>query len=113
MIPQRVVSWEEIRMANPRHVEKQGDQELKQAVHDVSHKLAEDASRATRAAADAGAEAARAGADMVQRNAETMQYAWQSGSRMASDFAEQSIERLTRTFGMGGEGVQLASEQSS
>src|SRR5262249_34458731 len=80
---------------------------------EMSRKLAEDTSRAARTAADAGAGAARAGADMVQRNAETMQYAWQSGSRMASHFAEQSIDRWTRAFGIGGENAQQASEQSS
>ena len=50
---------------------------------------------------------------MLQRNAETMQYAWQSGNRIANHFAEQSIERLTRAFGIGGENTQQASEQSS
>src|SRR5262245_9815927 len=100
-------------MANPRQAEKQPDQEMKQAAQEMSRKLADDTSRAARTAADAGAGAARAGADMLQRNAETMQYAWQSGNRMASHFAEQSIERLTRAFGIGGESAQQASEQSS
>ena len=100
-------------MANPRQAEKQPDQEMKQAAQEMSRKLADETSRAARTAADAGAGAARASADMIQRNAETMQYAWRSSSRMASHLAEQSIERMTRAFGMGGESAQEASDQSS
>ena len=100
-------------MANPRQAEKQVDKEVREAAQEASRKLAEDTSRAAQTAADAGAGAARASADMIARNAETMQYAWRSGGRMASQFAEQSIERLTRAFGVGSESSQQATQQSS
>ena len=100
-------------MANPRQAEKQVEKEVREAAQEASRKLTEDTSRAAQTAADAGAGAARAGADMIARNAETMQYAWQSSSRMASELAERSIERLTRAFGIGGESTQQATEQSS
>jgi phasin family protein len=100
-------------MANPRQAEKSADKEMKQAAHEATQKLVEETSRAAQSAADAGAGAARAGADMIQRNTETMQYAWRSGSRMANELAERSIERLTHAFGVGGESTQRATEQSS
>src|SRR5262249_23155758 len=100
-------------MANPRQTEKQADKEMKQAAEEVSRKLTEDTSRAAQTAADAGAGAARASADMFARNAETMRYAWESSGRMASQFAEQSIERMTRAFGMGSQRTQQATNESS
>ena len=107
-------------MANPRQAEKEMNQAAKdmsqatqQATQEATRKIAEDTSRAARAAADAGAGAARAGADMVQRNTETVQQVWESGSKMAGQLTERSMERFARAFGMSGEGAQQATEQSS
>jgi hypothetical protein len=50
---------------------------------------------------------------MVQRNTETVQQVWESGSKMAGQLTERSMERFARAFGMTGEGAQQATEQSS
>jgi hypothetical protein len=82
-------------------------------VHETSRRIADETSRAASTAADAGAGAARAGADMIQRNAETVQHAWESGSKMATNLAERSAERFARACGISGEAAQQATEQSS
>jgi phasin family protein len=96
-------------MANPR----QAERDMSQATQEATRKIAEETSRAARTVADAGAGAARAGADMIQRNAETVQHAWQSGSKMATDLAGNSAERFARACGITGEGAQQATEQSA
>lgn len=96
-------------MANPR----QAERETTEATKDTARKMAEETSRAARTAADAGAGAARAGADMVQRNTETAQHAWESGSKMASELVEQSMQRFARTFGIAGDNAQQATQQSA
>jgi hypothetical protein len=100
-------------MANPRQAERQAEREATEATKDTARKIAEETSRAARTAADAGAGAARAGADMVQRNTETAQHAWESGSRMASELIEQSMQRFVRTFGIAGDNAQQATQQSA
>ena len=96
-------------MANPR----QAERDVSQATHETTRKIAEETTRAARTAADAGAGAARASADMIQRNAETMEHAWQSGSKMASELAGKSVERFARACGVSGESAQQATEQSA
>ena len=96
-------------MANPRQVEREANETTKE----TARKIAEETGRATRTAAEAGAGAARAGADMFQRNAATAQHAWDSGSKMASDLVEQSMQRVARTFGVAGENAQQATQQSA
>ena len=96
-------------MANPR----QAERDMSQAAQETGRKIAEETSRAARTAADAGAGAARAGADMIYRNAETVQHAWQSGSKMASELAGKSVERFARACGVTGESAQQATEQSA
>ena len=94
-------------MANPRQVERD------EASKETARKLADETSRAARAAAEAGAGAARAGADMVQRNADSVQQAWVSGSKSAGQLIEQSMDRFARAFGIAGESTQQATQQSS
>jgi phasin family protein len=96
-------------MANPR----QAEREVTEAAKETARKVTEETSRAARSAAEAGAGAARAGADMVQRNAETVQHAWESSSKMASQLIEQSMERFARAFGVAGESAQQTTHQSS
>ena len=99
-------------MANPR----QAERDVNQTTHETreaTRKATEETSRAARAAADAGAGAARAGADLFQRNAETMQEAWASGSKVASRLTEQSVQGFARVFGMTGERAEQAATQSS
>jgi hypothetical protein len=107
-------------MANPRQAERDVSQathettrEAIQATREATRKAAEDTSRAARVAADAGAGAARAGADLFQRNAETMQEAWMSGSKVASQLTEQSVQGFARAFGITGERAEQAAAQSS
>src|SRR5215475_9396192 len=96
-------------MANPR----QAERDVSQAAQEATRRAAEETSRAARVAADAGAGAARAGADLFQRNAETMQEAWKSGSKMASQLTEQSVQGFARAFGMTGDRAEQAAAQSS
>lgn len=111
-------------MANPRQAERDVSHavhetsrkvadDMSHAVHETSRKIADETTRAAHTAADAGAGAARAGADMIQRNAETVQHAWESGSKMATNLAERSVERFARACGISGETAQQATEQSS
>lgn len=107
-------------MANPRQAEREMSQatqetarEAIQATRETTRKAAEETSRAAHAAADAGAGAARAGADPFQRNAETMQEAWKSGSKVASQLTEQSVQRFAHAFGISGERAEQAAAQSS
>jgi len=92
---------------------RQATQEMTREAREATRKATEETSRAARAAADAGAGAARAGADLFQRNAETMQEAWRSGSKMASQLTEQSVQGFARAFGMSGERAEQAAAQSS
>jgi phasin family protein len=96
-------------MANPRQAEK----ELSRAAQETARKTVEETRRAAQAAADTGAEAARAGAEFMQRNAATMQDAWKSGSKMASQLTERSMEGFARAFGISGDRAEQAAEQSS
>jgi phasin family protein len=96
-------------MANPRQAEK----DMGQMGHEATRKMAEETTRAARTAADVGANAARAGADMFQRNAETVQQAWQSGTEVATRLTERSMEQFARAFGISGESTQHAAQQSS
>jgi phasin family protein len=103
-------------MANPRQAERdisQATQEVTREARETARKAAEETSRAARAAADASAGATRAGADLFQRNAETMQEAWRSGSKVASQLTEQSVQGFARAFGMTGERAEQAAAQSS
>jgi phasin family protein len=106
---------EELSMANPRQAERdlgQAAQEATRNAQEATRKTVEETNRVARAA-DAGAGAARAGADLVQRNAATMQDAWKSGSQVASQLTERSLEGFARAFGMTGESAGQAAEQSS
>jgi phasin family protein len=96
-------------MANPRQAEK----EISQASQEAARKVAEETSRAARKAADATAGAARAGADLAQRNAETVEQVWQSGSEMAAHLTERSMDQIARAFGISGENAQHAAQQSA
>jgi hypothetical protein len=58
--------------------------------------------------ADVSERTAHTGADMVQRNAEAIQQAWQSGSELAT----RSTEQFARALGITGEEAQSARQQS-
>jgi phasin family protein len=96
-------------MANPRQAEK----DMSYATQEATRKMAEETTRAARTAAEASASATRAGADMVARNTEVVEQAWQSGSEMASQLTERSMDQFARAFGISGEGAQQATQQSA
>lgn len=89
------------------------NEDVREAARKATKKTTEETSRAAEAAANAGAEAARAGADLFQRNAETMQEAWKSGGKVASQLTERSVEGFARAFGITGERAGQAAQQSS
>ena len=94
-------------MANQRQAEK----DMALAGQDAARKIAEETSRAARTVTDTGANVARAGADMMQRNTETVQQAWESGSKLTSKVAERSMDQFARAFGITN--AQHAAQQSS
>jgi phasin family protein len=107
---------EELAMANPRQAERDvshAAEETGRKTMEETRRTMEEASRTARMAAEAGAGAARAGADLLQRNAETIQDAWKSGSKVASQLTERSMEGFARAFGFTGENAGQAAEQSS
>jgi hypothetical protein len=74
---------------------------------------AEETGRAASTAANATAEALRASADLVQRNLETAQLAWETGSQMASQLVERSMGQFGRTTGISGDDAKTAARQAS
>jgi len=96
-------------MANPR----QAEREMIHATQEATRKMAEETTRAARTAADASASATRAGADMVARNAEAVEQVWQSGSEMAAQLTERSMDQFARACGISGESAQQATQQSA
>lgn len=76
-------------------------------------KVADETTRVTRAAVEAGERTARAGADLMQRNAKAVQEAWQSGSDMATRLTERSADQFAKALGLSGEEAQQAAQQSS
>jgi Phasin protein len=69
--------------------------------------------RATDAAAAASDQAVRAGVELMQRNAETIQRAFQCGARLAARFTELSADQFGRAFGLSGESAEEAAQKSS
>jgi phasin family protein len=96
-------------MAHPRHAVR----EVNEARNATAQKVAEETSRAARTAREAGLGAALAGGQMLQPNAETAHRAWESGSKMASQLIEQSMQQFARAVGMTGAGGQQATQQLS
>jgi phasin family protein len=64
-------------------------------------------------ASEAGAGAVRTSVKAAERNARAMQDALESGTKIASKLAERSMVQMARTFGIGGDSAQQATEQLS
>jgi len=92
---------------------RQTEREMSQVARDTARRTAEQTSRAARVATDIGAETTRLGVDMIQRNAETIQQAWETGTKIAGQFAEQSMKGLASAFGVPGEAGRNAAERST
>jgi hypothetical protein len=83
------------------------------AAENTARKMAEETRRATRMASEAGAGAVRAGVELAERNAQTAQDAWQSGTKIAGNLTELSMAQMGRALGMGGDTAEQATEQVS
>jgi len=64
-------------------------------------------------ASEAGAGAVRASAELAERNARTLQEAWQSGSSIAKNLTDRSMDQIARALGLGGDTVHKSVEQLS
>jgi hypothetical protein len=73
----------------------------------------EQASRAKDAAVAAGDQTVRAGVELMQRNAETVQRAFQCGAKLAARFTELSADQFGRAFGISAENAEEAAQKSS
>jgi hypothetical protein len=73
----------------------------------------EQASRAKDDAAAVSDQAVRAGVELMQRNAETVQRAFQCSARLAARFTELSADQFGRAFGISGESAEEAAQKSS
>ena len=95
-------------MANPRHQE-QGSQSAEQS----EHKVAEEATRATRNIADFGARAASTRADMLQSGMETVRHIWESSAELTSSLTKRTSDQFGRTLGLAGGESDATAQQAS
>jgi hypothetical protein len=96
-------------MANTR----QSVKELSQVTRETARKAAEQTEQVVRTAADVGAKASWAGVHLLQRNTETLQQAWESGTTLATQLTERSWKWFARPFGIPGQEAQQSAEQSA
>ena len=100
-------------MANSRLAKGQLKRHGNRSAQANARRTAEQARRSGRAAADVTAEALRAGAGLFQRNGETLQHAWESGTWMINQFTNQSMKQFANAFGIPTERAGDAVEQST
>ena len=100
-------------MANSRLAKGQLKRNGNRPAQANARRTAEQARRSGRAAADVTAEALRAGAGLFQRNGETLQHAWESGTWMINQFTNQSMKQFANAFGIPTERAGDAVEQST
>jgi hypothetical protein len=84
----------------------QARQQQERGLNNATKQFFNAASGAARTGVDAAAGTAQAGTDTLQRTAETTNQMWESESKMAGQFIEQSMQQFARTFGMAGESAQ-------
>lgn len=114
-------------MANPRQDERNpaqsaqesirrttaGAEDMRRNAEEAAQKTSETATQFSRSALEAGERATRTGAEMMQQNAEVFRRMWQSGLEIASKMGGRSAEDFARVFGLSGDEVRQANEQSS
>ena len=105
---------------NPSQVAQESVRRTAAAADDMRHTAEETTRRTTegaaqfgRSALEAGERATRTGADLMQHNAETMRRMWQSALQMVSQMGGRPSEDIARMFGLSGEELRQANEQSS
>ena len=87
--------------------------DLRHTAEETTRRTTEGAAQFGRSALEAGERATRTGADLMQHNAETMRRMWQSALQMVSQMGGRPSEDFARMFGLSGEELRQANEQSS
>lgn len=87
--------------------------DMRRTAEETTHRTTETAAQFGRSALEAGERATRTGAELMQHNAETMRRIWQSSLQMVSQMGGRSSDDFARLFGLSGDEVRQANEQSS
>lgn len=105
---------------NPAHAAQEsirrtaaGAEEMRRTAEEATQRTSEVASQFSRSALEASERATRTGAEMMQQNAEAFRRMWQSGIEMASRMGGRSADDFARVFGLSGDEMRQANEQSS
>lgn len=92
---------------------RQTDRESSDAGRQATRKAADQTARSGRAIASVAARVGRAGAEAAEHSSERGLSSWRSGTHAANQIAEQSLDRLTKMFGLTGDTARQALQQSS
>ena len=92
-----------------RHTEHDSDE----TARETARKASDQATRSTRAMADATEHTIRSGVETVERNSGRLLSSWQSGTDAANRIAEQSLAQFTKMFGLSGDTASQTLQQSS
>jgi hypothetical protein len=88
-------------------------EEMRRSAEETTRRGSESAAQFGRSALEASERATHTGTDLIQQNADAMRRIWQSSLQMMSQMGGRSTEELARTFGLSGEEVRQAHDQSS
>ena len=114
-------------MANPRQDDRNMNQPAQDAVRktaaagedmrrtaeETTRKTTESAAQFSLTALEASERATHTGTEMMQQNAETMRRILQSGLHLVSQMGGRSADEVGRVFGLSGDDLRQANEQSS
>ena len=114
-------------MANPRQDDRNMNQPAQDAIRkttaagedmqrtaeETTRKTTENAAKFSLTALEAGERATRTGAELLQQNAETMRRIMQSGLHLVSQMGGRSADEFGRAFGLSGDELRQANDQSS
>ena len=95
------------------HNPRQPDKEATQLAEEATRKTAEQVTQAARTMADASERTARAGAEAMRHNSDTVREAWQSGTNIATQVTDRSLDWMYKAFGLAGNGSHDTLQQSS
>jgi phasin family protein len=88
-------------------------EDIRRTAEETTRKTAESAAQFSRTALEASEHVTRTSAEMMQQNAETIRRILQSGLQIVSQMGGRSAEEFGRVFGVPGDEVRQAHEQSS
>lgn len=114
-------------MANPRQDDRNMNQPAQDAIRktaaasedvrrtaeETTRKTTESAAQFSLSALEAGERATRTGAELMQQNAETMRRILQSSLHLVSQMGGRSADEFGRVFGLSGDELRQANDQSS